>query len=213
MKKNTIPFLAGVVACIFGTNQALADLTINIDDLTEGIPGVSVIGSGYVPGTLQLSPIPGYPESMHFSFLASNPTWSQTGGGMAIFAEPEDPTGPISDLLSIQWSTPINDVFYGLVSSVHGDFYSDADPSVFPRVDQLSNVRPYLETGQPVLVPLLDPDTLGGSSDGPGGPVPFSVYVTSDIPEPSTTMIAGALLLLPFGAQVVRRLRNRKPAA
>ena len=32
------------------------------------------------------------------------------------------------------------------------------------------------------------------------------------VPEP-TTMIAGALLLLPFGASTLRRMRNRKQAA
>jgi hypothetical protein len=37
-------------------------------------------------------------------------------------------------------------------------------------------------------------------------------YTTTPVPEP-TTMVAGALLLLPFGLSAVRHLRNRKQAA
>jgi hypothetical protein len=46
-----------------------------------------------------------------------------------------------------------------------------------------------------------------------GAPLSTAVYgqtlVVPPVPEPST-FIAGALMLLPFGAQVIRRLRNRQ---
>jgi hypothetical protein len=62
----------------------------------------------------------------------------------------------------------------------------------------------FLANGQPLNT---FPHELNSSSDFSG-----AFYYAAPVPEP-TTMVAGALLLLPFGFQGLRYLRNRKQTA
>jgi hypothetical protein len=71
----------------------------------------------------------------------------------------------------------------------------------------LADIIPTLDPG---LVPILVQEKAGVMTFGDG--IPFNVNIQSEpVPEP-TTMIAGALLLLPFGASMLRMLRKSRMA-
>jgi len=92
--------------------------------------------------------------------------------------------------------------------------YSGADATVTADVttwiaalNALSNVGNFGYTGF-----LLYPDPVSGQNSGPGedGEPPQELLIQS-VPE-ATTIIAGALLLLPFGASTFRILNKRRGA-
>ena len=120
--------------------------------------------------------------------------------------------------------------FLGYLPGVTGDYVSKTFYLMEPNGVDLSDVVIVSWGGQSLITVSLmsDNDTLRGNWWVPPGPndaivleqpgvmvfgandgMPFEVRIQSEpVPEP-TTMITGALLLLPFGAGKLRRLRGR----
>jgi hypothetical protein len=121
---------------------------------------------------------------------------------------PPDGSGTISDLIRF------NKTVTGLSQLI---FYSDvvggadalADTGIPTgrrgNVNTVVEVGPELNNGityTPTALPGVQPSNVGYGDSG------VTYNIISDVPEP-TTMIAGALLLLPFGASTLRILRRR----
>jgi hypothetical protein len=161
---------------------------LKIGDLTEGNPTISQVGFD----TFQVDYIA--PENVGFSG-----TWSAlttVGGGFAFLVEPNDPT-KISDILTLSWG----------LGSFSGTFQS-FEQGV--PIAYWNPVNPIVETGTFQTISVLEADQWYLSGGMNGGSIPFGVAVASDVPVPEpTTVIAGALLLLPFGASTIRILRKK----
>jgi hypothetical protein len=109
------------------------------------------------------------------------------------------------------WSDVVD--FYNVADAggvLHGiaDVYSWDDFSHFGSLQTLNKFIYEAAAGQ-------GENSQGGAytiyvADDPGAPA-NTYYIESVVPEPST-YIAGALLLLPFGASTVRRLRKSSAA-
>ena len=93
-----------------------------------------------------------------------------------------------------------------------GQFFSNTDFPSLPASVTFSGLH-YVGTLNAYLVDANnDPAVTVRTYYDPAFYFSAGSYTTTPVPEP-TTMVAGALLLLPFGLSAVRNLRNRKQAA
>jgi hypothetical protein len=88
-----------------------------------------------------------------------------------------------------------------------GQFFNNSDFPSLPASVTFSGLH-YVGT----VNYYVDPTVTVRTYDDPAFYFNADSYTTTPVPEP-TTMVAGALLLLPFGLSAVRHLRNRKQAA
>ena len=88
-----------------------------------------------------------------------------------------------------------------------GQFFSNTDFPGLPASVTFSGLH-YVGT----VNYYVDPTITVRTYNDPAFYFNAGSYTTTPVPE-TTTMVAGALLLLPFGLSTVRNLRNRKQAA
>jgi len=147
----------------------------------------------------------------------SGSTWSQVTGASATIVS----TDPV-DLLDQTRYTTIAPVTLGpgtySVVTITSSDYNSGNPNVGPSVVKFNNLGGALTQGSydiwgygSSLNPTLSGMYTTGPND-PNWPWPLPVFgagTFSAVPEPST-IIAGALMLLPFGASTLRILRRNR---
>jgi hypothetical protein len=200
------PAMAAMVSV--NTTLDVADIVAGLNGFTGGVQGSPPFSP---PFSVQMSAGDTFNYTINFlpgQQLTINNLSQIWAFSYADLSTDVNGTGSLSLLDSTGAAIYTSNVKTDTEGSVHfGQFFSNTDFPSLPASVTFSGLH-YVGT----VNYYVDPTVTVRTYDDPAFYFSAGSYTTTPVPEP-TTMVAGALLLLPFGLSAVRHLRNRKQAA
>ena len=208
--KTKIPYLMATIAgaLLLGNSaqgQLTAYSTLNLDNLGDGSYSSTVGGNNYsgsITGTSVSLPNPGW----QYTYPGAGYFYAHGTAGNVILA---DGIYALGDVYFPQQSDDVTPVIIYYTPLVAGTLVATVQAlpgnSSDPVVDS--------STGTWTYDPTSGPGYITADAPPPGGaPTAYdTTYNFTVVPEP-TTVLAGVLTLLPFGASGLRILRKRQAA-
>ena len=215
--KTIIAMVAAGLACSAVTSQAtMATLTPGTGVPAASVAGTSVAGTGSGGGTL------------FDSMSAQNFSYNGNTGSIATSVYTSDANNPLGGLTFVYTlivtggdisSVALNGfgpasmvaVGYGLSSSgiISAESFTTSGVVNFSFQNAIT---PAIGGAQYLVVGTsLNKDAANGAGFLDGGTFPTLTPILAPVPEPST-VVAGALMLLPFGIGAIRSLRKDRTA-
>jgi hypothetical protein len=216
--KNSVKGLVLAVMVFGAVAPAMATIvsvttTVDVADIVAGGVGFGVQESPPFspPFSVQLSAGDTFDYTINFlpgqQLTINNPTllWAFS---YADSSTDVNGTGSLSLLDSTGAAIYTSNMKTDTEGSAHfGQFFSNTEFPSLPASVTFSGLH-YVGT----VNYYVDPTITVRTYNDPAFYFSAASFTTTAVPEP-TTMVAGALLLLPFGFSAVRNLRNRKQAA
>ena len=228
--KRTLIF-AAASACLLAACSAQASFVFGYGGATANQTGDYILGNNFSVNTpiqvtqlgvfSQDAPIAGSVSVGLYQNAGSSGSWTLVGTIQTITAANETlNAGAQIDYINVSPIT-LGPGLYSVVTATSSD-YNSGNPDTGVSAVTFNNLGGAVTDG---TYDIWNPGTSLGSSlsgmqtTGPGNPIypwPLPVFgagtlSASAVPEP-TTVIAGALLLLPFGASTLRILRKSRAA-
>lgn len=215
---------AGLLAASPAQAQSTIQLTFDEDGHSTGLAGI--LSQQAADSHISASGNPGGNSATTLDYLYPPPSGTFLSmGWVAIYDDAAHTI--LSDLIHFDSSTTIGTTTYEQIFFYSNDNYGDlADhwpsgtyPTGDPNVGQnvLTTILNSLTAAQKITenangIAFYTPTSGKPGLDSPTGATPISYEFISRVPEPTTTMIAGAFLLLPLGARILRILRKSRTA-